>query len=79
MLRAPAPVRRQLSERGRARRDEAELVKYAACMRTHGVPGFPDPTVNSHEIGFHVTGIDPTSAAFGRAQARCRSLMPGSR
>ncbi|MCU1490764.1 MAG: hypothetical protein JWM85_2169 [Acidimicrobiaceae bacterium] len=53
----------------------AQLLRYAQCMRSHGVPSFPDPTVNSHEIGFSITG-SPRSPAFQRAEKACRALGP---
>ncbi len=51
----------------------ARLVKYAACMREHGVPNFPDPNANE---GFAIP-IDRSSPAWVAAQATCRKLMPG--
>ena len=50
-----------------------ELVKLAHCMRTHGVPNFPDPTGNNaetYQLIFRL-GIDPKSPAFGHAAAAC--------
>jgi hypothetical protein len=47
---------------------------YAACMRSHGVPDFPDPNANgSIQLG---SGIDPSSPTFASAQARCQKLLP---
>jgi hypothetical protein len=51
----------------------AQLLKYAGCVREHGVPNFPDPSAND---GFAVH-IDPSSPAFVAAQATCHKLMPG--
>ena len=50
-----------------------ELVKLAHCMRTHGVPNFPDPTGNNVETHQLIArlGIDPKSPAFGHAAAAC--------
>jgi hypothetical protein len=46
-------------------------LKYAQCMRTHGVPNFPDPSPGG---GFTVSaGTDPSSPAF----AACQKLLPG--
>jgi hypothetical protein len=60
----------------------AKLLKYANCMRAHGEPGFPDPTVKTSgggiQIGFRLsTGVDPNSPQFQEAQKACRSLSPG--
>ena len=47
-------------------------VKYADCVRAHGVPNFPDPTGNNEETYQLIgrLGIDPKSPAFGHAAAR---------
>jgi hypothetical protein len=49
---------------------------HAQCMREHGVPNFPDPTVSSNG-GAIVnrsggTGINPRSPAFQHAQQICQ-------
>jgi len=51
----------------------AQLLKYAACVREHGVPNFPDPSANG---GLRVP-VDQSSPAFAAAQARCHKLLPG--
>jgi hypothetical protein len=48
-------------------------------MRTHGVPGFPDPTTQGGG-GFSISlphGIDPRSPQFQAAQQTCESKLPG--
>jgi hypothetical protein len=55
----------------------AQLLKYSQCMRSHGVTSFPDPTRNGGGVGLQVTGIDPNSPIFQRAQKACGSLQPG--
>jgi hypothetical protein len=55
----------------------ARDLKFSACMRSHGLPGFPDPKANSQ--GISITGgqgIDPKSPQYQRAQNDCRSLSP---
>lgn len=48
---------------------------YAECMRSHGVPTFPDPSAGG---GFVIpAGIDSSSPAFQAAQTKCQKLMPG--
>jgi len=50
---------------------------FARCMRSDGVPAFPDP---SPDGGFLIKigpGIDPSSPAFKAARAKCQKLMPG--
>ena len=54
----------------------ARLV-YSACMRSHGVPNFPDPGPGG---GFGISsrsGIDPASPSFKSAQESCRKLLRG--
>jgi hypothetical protein len=51
----------------------AELVKYAVCVREHGLSNFPDPNAND---GFAIH-VDPSSPAWVAAQATCHKLMPG--
>jgi hypothetical protein len=52
-------------------------LKYSQCMRSHGLPNFPDPTESPNGIGLRLSGIDPNSAQFQAAQTACRSLSPG--
>jgi hypothetical protein len=54
-----------------------QLLKYAQCMRTHGVPNFPDPTSNG-AISFNAnSGVNPQSATYQKANTACESLAPG--
>jgi hypothetical protein len=51
-------------------------IKYADCMRAHGVPNFPDPT--SAGGGVQLSGaINTQSPAFQSAQSACQKLLPG--
>jgi hypothetical protein len=55
-------------------------LEYAACMRSHGVPKFPDPTVKNGAVGFNITpadGVDPNSAQYQSALQACSSLRGG--
>jgi hypothetical protein len=51
---------------------------FSACMRSHGVPSFPDP--NSHgQLYIKMTkgsALDPSSPRFQAAQTACKSLAP---
>ena len=51
------------------------LLAFAKCMRSHGVPNFPDPVAggNGFEVG---PGLDRSAPAFKAAQADCQKLMP---
>jgi hypothetical protein len=50
----------------------AQSVKLAKCMRSHGVPNFPDP--NAHGA-FDFTGINMTSPQFQSALKTCRASI----
>jgi hypothetical protein len=57
-------------------------LKFAQCMRSHGVPNFPDPTSNGGGLSGSISaqgpnGVDPNSPQFQSAQQACRSLLPG--
>jgi hypothetical protein len=56
-----------------------QVVAYAACIRSHGVPDFPDPKVSSsgHEVRMAVPASVGTNPHFKSAQQACRSLAPG--
>ena len=50
---------------------------FAACMRSSGVPNFPDPSPGGGLL-FRVTaGINRSSPAFRAARAKCQRLLPG--
>jgi hypothetical protein len=58
-----------------------KALEYAACMRSHGVPKFPDPTVQNGAVGFDITaadGIDPSSPQYQAALQACSSLRGGA-
>src|SRR3954454_14230745 len=50
--------------------------RFSACMRSHGVTKFPDP---SSDGGINIRtglGINPESSLFQAAQRACQKLMP---
>lgn len=49
--------------------DQAELLKYVACMRANGVPNYPYP--NGDQTNFNGTGVDPNSPAVERVNDLC--------
>ena len=52
------------------------LARFAACIRAHGVPGFPDPNAQGmFDVGGN-SGIDPSSPQFQAAEKKCQSLEP---
>ena len=54
----------------------AELT-VSECMRSHGVPNFPDPSGGGGGFNLNGSGINPQSLAFESAQHRCFKLLPG--
>jgi hypothetical protein len=51
-------------------------IKFADCMRAHGVSDFPDPS-SGGGIQLSGSGINPQSPAFQSAQSACQKLLPG--
>jgi hypothetical protein len=49
-----------------------KAVKFAECIRGHGVPHFPDPDAK----GEYVFGIDVTPAVWQKAVDACKALEP---
>jgi hypothetical protein len=48
-------------------------LKVARCLRAHGFPNFPDPTVSSQGTSENLSaGIDPNSPQFQAAQTTCQ-------
>lgn len=52
-----------------------QLVKLANCMRSHGVPDFPDPTVSANGFLFSKVRA-PSSPQFERAAEACGAAGP---
>ena len=54
----------------------AGQLKFAVCMRAHGVPNYPDPS-SSGEIGNDgaISGVNQSSPAFHSAERHCSSFM----
>jgi hypothetical protein len=52
-------------------------LKFAQCMRAHGIANFPDPTVSNGMVSISIprgSGIETSSPQFLAAQQACRSL-----
>jgi hypothetical protein len=52
----------------------AEGVALAECLRSHGEPTFPDPTVVNGGLNFDFTGVN--TSQFKASVAACRSVVP---
>ena len=58
---------------------QAKALAHAACIRSHGVPSYPDPVFVGGSIRETVragSGADPSSPLFVAAQKACQSLQP---
>lgn len=57
-----------------------QALKFAACMRSNGVPTFPDPTIagGGTAVGLNpARGTDTSSPQFQAAVRACRKFEPG--
>ncbi len=63
------------------------LVKYSECMRSHGVPDFPDPSTSQGPNAFGIDGynfnlppdLNSQSPAYESADKACRNAIGGER
>jgi hypothetical protein len=53
------------------------LVKFATCMRENGV-NVPEPNTSGNGPVFNTRGLEPTSAKFRAAEAKCRLALRGA-
>jgi hypothetical protein len=69
--------------KGPSAKDRQAMLAFAACMRTHGVPDFPDPSAGGN--GFSSTSgsgneppadMRPDSPQFQAAFQACKSKLP---
>ncbi|MFI6505254.1 hypothetical protein [Nonomuraea typhae] len=54
---------------------------FAQCMRSHGLPGFPEVSVSEEGlVNLTVKGerVDVMSKVYGEAVKACRHLLPGN-
>ena len=75
---ATSPTTNAASPPGGAGRQATGLVAYASCMRSHGVPNFPDPTSSGGIPKDAVVSAFQavSSAQADAAQNACRDLLP---
>jgi hypothetical protein len=59
-------------------KEQQQMLKFAQCMRSHGVPKFPDPKAGGALALGTKAGVDPNTPAFQAAQKTCQKLVPGS-
>jgi hypothetical protein len=61
---------------------QEQALKFSECMRSHGVPNFPDPKFSGGGTRVRLKvggagGLDPSSPQFQAAQKACQSNLPG--
>jgi len=60
----------------------AQGLEFSQCMRSHGVPNFPDPTAGptgEPVIDLRGLGIDASGATFQAANQACQKVVPGAK
>ncbi len=59
---------------------QQDALRYARCMRSHGIDDFPDPS-SSGELRISAgsgSDLDPNNPTFQSAQKACGHLLPGA-
>jgi hypothetical protein len=57
--------------------EQTDYLRAAACMRSHGFPGFPDPTFTDGNVRVSIPpAIDQDSSRFRNAATTCARLLP---
>jgi hypothetical protein len=51
------------------------MLRFATCMRSHGITNFPDPLVNGNGVAVDPKGFHPKSPQFKAAQQACQKYM----
>ena len=57
--------------------ERQDYLRAAACMRSHGITNFPDPTFSGGGVSFSIpSSIDTTSRQFTQDRQTCTRLIP---
>jgi hypothetical protein len=59
---------------------QQQFLSWAACVRAHGVPSFPDPTFTGGGVQIRIAdkpGSGPGPVQLQAAQQACKSKLPG--
>jgi hypothetical protein len=58
--------------------EQSEYLRAAACIRSHGIPSFPDPTFSGGDVHLPKTaGLNLHSPRVRAAEEACQALIPG--
>jgi hypothetical protein len=63
-------------ERQKLEQQLPALLKFAQCMRGHGVPDYPDPSVNGQGAPPLPKDVNPQSPRFQAAVSACQHVLP---
>lgn len=56
---------------------QQDYLNAAACMRSHGITNFPDPSFSGGRVEFpDINKIDTHSTQFTQARQTCQRLIP---
>ena len=82
-IRSAAPSCKNMLPRGAVqlppalqRKLESQALQYSACMRSHGVPSFPDPIIQNGTVGFRIAAQAPASRSSGAPAAKSSGSGP---
>jgi hypothetical protein len=54
----------------------ADLMKFSSCMRSHGVPNFPNPVISGNSVSLQITPGSKGSPQFQKAAQDCQKYAP---
>jgi hypothetical protein len=54
-----------------------KAVAFAQCMRSHGIPDFPEPVVQDGGVVIHGGGFGPSLPQNKSARQACNLFLPG--
>jgi hypothetical protein len=70
----------QLPPQAQQRQQLTSYLKFARCMRSHGVPNFPDPSDHDGRVEFAISiskdGFDPHSPQIIGKALECKHVLP---
>jgi hypothetical protein len=70
----------QAPSQAQQRQQLTGYLKFAQCMRSHGVPKFPDPTNSGGHVEFVISisadGFDPHSSQILAKAHECQHVLP---
>ena len=56
--------------------ERRQALAFSACIRTHGVPDFPDPNFSGGGVRISIQGKPGSEAAMQAAQDACKAKLP---